>query len=55
MAPAQPRRDHRRAPDGAGVYIWFHKQQGWPWWKSLLATLGLVVVFRGLVDLIFRS
>ena len=36
------------------VILWFHQQQGWDWWKSILAGLGMVIVFRGLVDLLFH-
>jgi cell division protease FtsH len=32
----------------------FMRQDHWPLWKALLVTLLLVVVFRGLVDLLFR-
>jgi ATP-dependent Zn protease len=37
------------------VVLWFHEQQGWAWWQSVLGALGLVIVFRGIVDLIFRK
>src|SRR5205807_3653441 len=33
------------------VYLWFHRHDGWPWYWSLLAAAGLVIAFRGLVDL----
>ena len=36
------------------VVLWFHEQQGWAWWKSVLAALGLVIAFRGVFDLGFR-
>ena len=36
------------------TFIWFHEQNGWEWWKALLAALALVIAFRGLVDLLFR-
>ncbi|MFL5915064.1 MAG: AAA family ATPase [Gaiellaceae bacterium] len=32
----------------------FMRQDHWPLWKALVVTLLLVVVFRGLVDLLFR-
>ena len=36
------------------LFVWFNQQNGWSWWVSLLAALGIVIVFRGLADLIFR-
>src|SRR5437588_26714 len=36
------------------VYLWFHRHDGWPWYWSLLAAAGLVIAFRGLVDLGLR-
>jgi ATP-dependent Zn protease len=36
------------------VYVYFTQQNGWVWWKALLATLALVIVSRGLVDLLFH-
>jgi ATP-dependent Zn protease len=36
------------------LFVWFNQQNGWSWWVSLLATLGIVVVFRGFADLLFR-
>jgi ATP-dependent Zn protease len=36
------------------VAIWLNHTQGWSWLWSVLAALGFVVVFRGLVDLLFH-
>ncbi len=36
------------------LFIWFTKQNGWAWYWALLATLGVVIVFRGFADLLFR-
>jgi cell division protease FtsH len=36
------------------LYIWFTQQNGWSWWQALLATVGIIVIFRGFVDLLFR-
>ena len=36
------------------LYIWFNQHNGWAWYWSLLATLGVVIVFRGFADLLFR-
>jgi ATP-dependent Zn protease len=36
------------------LYVWFTQQNGWDWWVALLATLGIVVAFRGFSDLLFR-
>ncbi len=36
------------------VAIWLHQQEGWSWFWSFVAALGLVVVFRGIVDLLFH-
>jgi cell division protease FtsH len=36
------------------LYIWFTQQNGWDWWVALLATVGVVVAFRGFSDLLFR-
>jgi cell division protease FtsH len=36
------------------AYLWFHRQVGWPWYWSLLAAAGLIIAFRGLVDLGLR-
>jgi ATP-dependent Zn protease len=37
------------------VYVWFTRQNDMAWWKALLATVALVVVFRGFADLLFRK
>ena len=36
------------------VVVWLNQTQGWSWFWSTVAALGLVVVFRGLVDLLFH-
>ncbi len=36
------------------LFIWFTQQNGWAWHWALLATLGVVIVFRGFADLLFR-
>ncbi len=36
------------------VFFWFHHHNGWSTTKSLLATLALVIVFRGLTDVLVR-
>src|SRR5829696_6664251 len=36
------------------LYIWFSQHNGWAWHWALLATLGVVIVFRGFADLLFR-
>ena len=36
------------------LFIWFTQQNDWAWWVSLLATLGVVIVFRGFAELLFR-
>ena len=37
------------------VFIWFTHQNGMAWWKALIATVALVIVFRGFADLLFRK
>ena len=37
------------------VFLWFTHQNGMAWWKALIATIALVVVFRGFADLLFRK
>jgi cell division protease FtsH len=37
------------------VYYWFHHHNGWAVWKSIVATAAVVIVFRGLVDILVRS
>ena len=36
------------------LYVWFTQRNDWVWWKALLATVGVIVVFRGFSDLLFR-
>jgi ATP-dependent Zn protease len=36
------------------LYVWFTKQNGWDWWVALLATIGVIAVFRGVAELIIR-
>jgi ATP-dependent Zn protease len=36
------------------VVVWLHQSQGWSWVWSTLAGLGVVIGFRGLVDLLFH-
>jgi cell division protease FtsH len=36
------------------LYVWFTVRSDMAWWKALLATLAVVVVFRGFADLLFR-
>jgi cell division protease FtsH len=36
------------------TFVWFKEHNAWPWWQALLAALGLVIAFRGFVDLLFR-
>jgi cell division protease FtsH len=36
------------------AYFWFHKQDGLSFWPALGATAGVVIGFRGLVDLVIR-
>ena len=36
------------------LFIWFTQEEGWDWWVALLATLGIVVAFRGVTDLVFH-
>src|ERR671927_1135821 len=33
------------------AFLWFHRQNGWAWYWSVLGAAGLVLAFRGLVDL----
>jgi ATP-dependent Zn protease len=37
------------------VYYWFHHHNGWIWWKALIATFAIIVIFRGLVDIGVRK
>jgi hypothetical protein len=36
------------------LYIFLKQQNGWSWWVTLLATFGILVAFRGFVDLLFH-
>ena len=36
------------------VFLWFHQQDGWSVWMSLAATAGVVIGFRGLIEVVFR-
>ena len=36
------------------VVVWLHQTEGWSWFWSTLAALGLVICFRGVVDLVFH-
>jgi ATP-dependent Zn protease len=36
------------------VVVWLHQSQGWAWIWSTLAGLGVVICFRGLIDLVFH-
>jgi ATP-dependent Zn protease len=37
------------------LYIWFTQRSDMAWWKALLATIAIIVVFRGFADLLFRK
>jgi cell division protease FtsH len=36
------------------VYVWLTQQQGWSWWTAALASLAMVIAFRGVIDLLFH-
>src|SRR5437763_4745434 len=36
------------------AFLWFDRHVGWPWYWSVLAAAGLVIAFRGVVDLGLR-
>jgi ATP-dependent Zn protease len=36
------------------VVVWLNQTQGWAWYWSILAALGTVIAFRGLIDLAFH-
>ena len=36
------------------VFLWFHQRDGWGVWTSLAATAGVVIGFRGLIEVTFR-
>ena len=38
----------------AVVYVWLTERSGWSWWVALLATAGIVIATRGVVDLAFH-
>src|ERR671911_461203 len=35
------------------LFVWFKEYNGWAWYWALLATFGVVIVFRGFSDLLF--
>ena len=37
------------------LVVWFTQQNGWSFWKALFVSLGIVIVFRGFADLVFRK
>ena len=36
------------------VVVWLNQTEGWSWFWSIVAALGLVVCFRGAIDLVFH-
>src|SRR4051794_35960414 len=36
------------------LIVWFTQQSGWSFWKALVVSLAIVIVFRGMADLLFR-
>jgi ATP-dependent Zn protease len=36
------------------VVVWLNQTEGWSWFWSIVAALGLVVCFRGVVDIVFH-
>src|SRR5919202_4487636 len=36
------------------AFLWFDRQAGWPWYAALAATVGVVVGFRGAVEIVLR-
>ena len=36
------------------LYLWFTQGEGWDWWIALLAALGVVIVVRGIVDVVLH-
>src|ERR671923_901069 len=36
------------------AFLWFDRHVGWPWYWSVLAAAGLIIAFRGVVDLGLR-
>jgi ATP-dependent Zn protease len=56
---SQWRRLTRAAPlvaliTAPAVVVWLNQTEGWSWFWSIVAALGLVVCFRGFVDLLFH-
>ena len=36
------------------VVVWLNQTEGWSWFWSIVAALGLVICFRGVVDILFH-
>ena len=36
------------------VVVWLNQTEGWSWFWSIVAALGLVVCFRGVIDIVFH-
>ena len=36
------------------VVVWLNQTQGWAWYWSILAALGIAIAFRGVIDLVFH-
>ena len=36
------------------VAVWLNQTEGWSWFWSIVAALGLVVCFRGVIDVVFH-
>src|SRR5689334_17613498 len=36
------------------VFLWFHEAFHWKWYWALLATIGVVALFRGMIDVLSR-
>ncbi len=36
------------------IVVWLNQTQGWAWYWSILAALGAVIAFRGVIDLVFH-
>ena len=36
------------------LIAFFMRENDWPFWEALLVTVGIVIVFRGFADLLFR-
>ena len=54
LAPPDARGDRRRRRHLARALRLAHAAERLVWWKALLATVAIVVVFRGFADLLFR-